>query len=1829
MPGAQSFRVFVSSTFDDLVAERDALQRGVEGPDGLVEGAFSRLRRLCASRGARFQAVDLRWGVSEEAALDQRTMALCLAEVERCRRLSPRPSFLALLGDRYGWRPLPYELSQDEWQQVQRVAAADAQGATLVRRWYRVDENALPPVAVLQPREGEFRDPAAWGCEETGLRAVLDASLGPQPSATEQEISAGLLQGDAALGAFAFLRTIDGLSDDAAPYVDVVDGHRDSQAAADLTDLRRRLTEQLGDGVRTYVARWVDGAPTREHLAALNEEVYAALAAVIGAELDRVEALDPVVAERAAHAGFGEDRAADLRGRDDVLARVAARRADEPWRPLVLWGAPGSGKSAVLAEVSRQSVAQRPEAVVVTRFIGATPASSVGGELLRDIWAELGEEYGVDAPAPGDENDLFSGFSAQLGRATQAKPLVLLVDGLDQLPRHDAARRLTWLPTVLPPNVWVAVSTRPGPELDLLRQRLGGDALLEVPGLSADDGAALLQDWLVAEGRTLTPPQAAAVLSAFEEARGMPLHLRLATQEARLWPSWLAPEPVAGDVPRLIEQLFARLGREENHGAVLVERALGLLAASRDGLTEDELLDLLSGDAEVMADFARRSPHSPHVDRLPVVVWSRLFADLEAYLTARTADGTVTIGFFHRELADAAERVFLSGEREQARHAQLADYFDAVRLGPAGLAPRVLAELAFQLARAGRGAEAVTLLTDGDFVSAKVGETGPSTLVEDIDEVARRCDPASPQAATLAVLREALLLSMTAVTRDPAQLAGQLVGRLLTVSDPHLAELVRSLAQRSDGAWLCPLTASLTPPGGELTRILRGTFSPVRAVAFSPDRRWAAAGTTDRSVRVWDLESGLEVVAFEGGRPSGSFAEGAGGDTISALAFAGDDVLAASADRCVYRIDRRTGVGSMVVRGETDNLYAVSLDPEAGTLAAAPRDIWGIGARSVQCWSLSDGRSGPELEGALSGAAATSDLIALSSDGRVAVTWGRSAPLVRWDLVGGRAASSEQVSGVTSLALSSDALMTAVGKADGTIEVRPAPEISTPLTTLTGHVGAVRAIVLLAPDRLVSAGDDGSIRLWDLTVGREVRRLLGHGTAVLSIAATPDGLRVLSGAQDGSVHVWDLGKHPLAVSTPAPPRHTAAVTAVAVGDDGTVAVSVGADGSVLRWDLLAGRGVGATPERSSPGELAVRTPGDADLLALAARLDEQAPRSSVDATHEVVTTAVSRDGSRALTSSTDSILVFYRLNVTRDESRVRLWDLGTGRRLRVLSHDVESSMSNRRAQTVRCLALDARGRVGVGGGDDHRLRVWDLETFEVVAELDLDSRVTACDLAPDGLTLVAGEASGRVHLLRIERPPRPTRPDGPDGLGPVERESAVRAHVQERGWDAVYAADRPRRTMLQTQHPWVEAVAVSPDGERGLTAGSDGAVVSWNLVDGRSQTLAEPGAEWATAAAWSADGTHVAAASADGRVRVWGVGSHQLVTETEVPAGMVCLTAARGRAWLVGDSTGGVTLWEPGGARPQRVAVHAGAVTGVAQLGGSAVGSVSTAGTVAVHGAQSGRVAWCSEPGDPAWVVGVVAGDLCVARGTALETWDVMTGRLRWSLDTGHRCVITALAVLPDEALVMTASTDGEVRLVDVEAGVERGLLRRLGWSVNALAAHPDGVTVLVGGHSDTLQLVVTTDPVLEEDATLRARFTDAEWDQVRRLPGVLWSFVAAADGTVQDAEVEQFTLSNERRSALTSSAERLAARLVDEHDPATAPTASGPLPDPALVRQDDELGHCRAILRRRLDDAEYAELVAVLLGSARDVAAACGTFLRPKVSREEQAALTTLEGRL
>ena len=823
MPRAtRTFRIFVSSTFEDMAAERNALQADV----------FPRLRDLCAEHDARFQAIDLRWGVRDEVTLDQQTMGVCLSELARCQETTPQPNFIVLLGDRYGWRPPPAEVPADEFEKIHAGVADDAAKAAL-DEWYKCDENARftlgdddTPQALylLQPRDpdgpyGTSADKAerevksaAWGLVEQTLQQTLAAGaqalglpaerlLRYTGSATHQEIDAGLLHARRPEGApkakehvSAFSRTITaGFPDFPRPeegshkgYIDPVFGPgkpgeraltgRDDTAVKLLSDLKATLKTELGNHhFKPYDATWVgfdendEKKPpiTTDHIEQLCEDVYESLAAIILEECERLESVD----EEKAIRDFAEDRSRHFVGRTDTLAEIESYLRDGAEQPLVLWGESGTGKSAVMARVMLTLDKVQPSAEVVCRFIGATSGSADVRSLLDNVSRKIDRTYDVQIEEPGTSfEDLVKHFPTRLAAATPDKPLVVMLDALDQLSDSNNARSLSWLPSAVPENCRVLVSTTPGECKTALERKLAEGRLLQLKEMSKEEGEELLGLWLDDAHRTLQAVQRTAVIDRFLGC-AIPLYLKLAFEEARRWHSYdHLDDPaatLAPDVTGLITDLYERLGLPQNHGEQLVQRSLGYLAAARYGLSEEELLGALCQDGEFFAKFATQAHHdlpgieagvalavedlpAPDERDLPIAVWSRLYYDLEPYLSERDEEDAHVLTFYHRQLREVAMSLYLAegdwkideptplNTAGFARHHTLADYFG--RLADpqppddegfhswSGEYRRAFAELPYHLSMAQEWDGVFEALTDFTFLekkSAKVAVDEP------------------------------------------------------------------------------------------------------------------------------------------------------------------------------------------------------------------------------------------------------------------------------------------------------------------------------------------------------------------------------------------------------------------------------------------------------------------------------------------------------------------------------------------------------------------------------------------------------------------------------------------------------------------------------------------------------------------------------------------------------------------------------------------------------------------------------------------------------------------------------------------------------------------------------------------------------------------------------------------------------------------------------------------------------------------------------------------------------------------------------------------------
>ncbi|MFC1853920.1 AAA family ATPase, partial [candidate division CSSED10-310 bacterium] len=766
------FRVFVSSTFADLKEERNALQRL----------AFPRLRELCEEHGCHFQAIDLRWGIREQAALNQQTMKICLNEIIHCQTVTPRPNFIVLLGDRYGWCPLPSEIPQDEFDAIVERTPKDDQREMLLS-WYRRDDNAVPPVYCLQSRTGEFVAQTAWAGVERRIRRILlnaaeelfeeNRLLKYVASATHQEVALGAL--NVALArrhVFGFFRQIENLDE----LVNDLPGCPGGQAFVDIDErgcldvssldkqriLKKVLRNTCSGRVFEYRAQWVGDGVSILHLETLCQDVVRSLSHVILDEINLMEEVTPLEQEIGYHVRFGEERATCFVGRETVLRRVTDYLRGTETYPLVVFGPAGCGKSALLARVAEDVRTLWPRALLIKRFVGATPASSNLRALLDNLSAEISHLYKAERTRDAEdalredldylsshrppteevlklESDSIQWFVERMNLARPDRPLMIFLDAIDQLSYTTLAADSPWLPVRLPAHVRLVVSMQPGPNLEEMQHRLPAAGFCELDVLDPRESERLLSTWLREAERTLQGTQEDLVRTVFRNS-GLPLHLRLVFEEVLSWSSWSDPGQLPSDTRQLIQELFARLCTQ--HGALLVSRSLGYLSAAKEGLTEEELLDLLARDEEFFSDFLAQAHHDlPDVDptkkQLPVAVWSRLFFDLEPYLMERGGDRTQLLTFYHRELGLVAAQEFLAGSDKEKRHRSLAAYFREQPLWKAERQlpnSRKLTELPFHQTHGALLAELETTICDLQFLKAKCEAGMPYALLDDYED---------------------------------------------------------------------------------------------------------------------------------------------------------------------------------------------------------------------------------------------------------------------------------------------------------------------------------------------------------------------------------------------------------------------------------------------------------------------------------------------------------------------------------------------------------------------------------------------------------------------------------------------------------------------------------------------------------------------------------------------------------------------------------------------------------------------------------------------------------------------------------------------------------------------------------------------------------------------------------------------------------------------------------------------------------------------------------------------------------------------------------------
>jgi WD40 repeat protein len=365
-------------------------------------------------------------------------------------------------------------------------------------------------------------------------------------------------------------------------------------------------------------------------------------------------------------------------------------------------------------------------------------------------------------------------------------------------------------------------------------------------------------------------------------------------------------------------------------------------------------------------------------------------------------------------------------------------------------------------------------------------------------------------------------------------------------------------------------------------------------VAFSPDGRRLAAKSIglepDRSVlsgeiALRDTATGQELLTLHGraGRAvTGAFSPG--GDRLAT----GDDTGLVTVWRAPARRGRPAepdsaegrdaaptygppaGPASFTLWGHQGAVNGVAFSPDGRLVATAGAD------RAVKVWEVGRRREVRTLRGHFD----TVNAVAFSRDGTFIASSGAEVTKV-WDAASGRErlTLSGALGGGSAVAFDPDSLCLAVATGPNHAVCVWDHTTGRKVYRLTGHTGLVTGLAF-DPDgtRLVSAGSDRVLKLWDLTTGREDRTLRGDaagqdpapGNNAIGVAFSPDGRWLASGHAGPAVKVWDVADGRLARTLEG---HTGKVTGLAFDPSGRRLATASEDETVKLWDLDTGREV--------------------------------------------------------------------------------------------------------------------------------------------------------------------------------------------------------------------------------------------------------------------------------------------------------------------------------------------------------------------------------------------------------------------------------------------------------------------------------------------------------------------------------------------------------------------------------------------------------------------------------------------------------------------------------
>ena len=1091
----RTVRVFISSTFRDMHGERDLLTRFV----------FPELRARAHARQIQVYEVDLRWGVTEEAARSHKALEICLGEISQCQY------FLGLLGQRYGWVQDEYFIPDEpEYDWLQEFPAGRS-----------ITEIEMQHAALCDPEKvvGKaffyFRDPFC---------------LTTIPEKCRKNFESG-----------------------------------SEETAERIEHLKSRIRTSGLEVYDGYPARWLGIVEEKEMLGGLEDfgqRVLHNLWNAIQKDFPEEEVGgDPISLATSLHEAFIESRANSFTGRRALLKEMQSH-VEAKEKLVVVAGKPGSGKSAFMAAFAQNYLERHGSTspgCVLSHFIGAAPDSTNIASILTRFCHEMKRRFGVSLDVPEDYADLVKDWTEFLKESVSNtggvdSKLVVLIDGVDLLEDKYNGRAMDWLPTEIPEGVVIILSgVESGSCVGILRKRKPAPIEVMVGAMDMWDKAEMVRRTLAKHRKTLdeSPFNNQLKLLLTKKEANNPLYLHLACEELRVFgvfeevTAFLKKMPTT--IPILLQEILARM--ETEHGIEVLATSLSLLSLVRSGLQEHELSSVLS------LFFTEKDPEVESI--LPPMVISRLLRSLRTFLQPTGEENASFLTLAHKEIEKAVYSRYMKGaasSQERKFHELLAKYFKS-EADPSGDGlykgnnARAYSELPFHLVAAGAWKELEETLCNIRFVVAKCQMGLASQLLEDFTptltglssgkarEVAKFIQQPKVQAFksfvshNLHVLTNHPTLALQQALNEPSTSVVTTAAQDVLQDSPQPVIRWVNKPEKAD-----PCYMNLSSHSGAVT-----------CVTVSQDGSLFAAGFKNCVVKLYEVATGKERHSFIG--------HAAG---ITGVCFVGSHGLCSASHDCSLSLwDIKGGYRIATMKGHNRSVHGCASNPSGKLIVSVSWDA------TIKVW---DGREGERVATLKTPDSNNTPIncVSFHPEGQLIVVGSWDAKLKIWDtfnkkklkiLKGHKTAIQSCTYAPSGRHIVSAAL-------DGEVKIWSTRSGSA-VGSLVGHHSPVNSIAFTPNGQyLVTASGDKLLKVWSGSLGQPIHSM---GCAELGfahcLAFDPVTQSVRVGYHDGHVRKFNLqtGAELFAVKV-----HEAEVVGVAYHEK--VHMSASADATVKIWN---------------------------------------------------------------------------------------------------------------------------------------------------------------------------------------------------------------------------------------------------------------------------------------------------------------------------------------------------------------------------------------------------------------------------------------------------------------------------------------------------------------------------------------------------------------------------------------------------------------------------------------------------------------------------------------